>query len=121
MSNEQDGPFITNRQGEAKGIRVGMLFLSDGSRDLRSTVGGAHATLAPIERGVFVFLARRAGEVCPRGALIAAVWGEEAIHASNALDVHVAGLRKKLRKVGGVKIETVRGEGYRLVTESTKS
>ncbi len=49
-----------------------------------------------------------------RRALLAAVWGEEML-ATNALDVHLGSLRRKLGAAGaGIEITTIRGSGFRL-------
>jgi DNA-binding response OmpR family regulator len=56
-------------------------------------------------------LVRHAGEVLTREHLLSRVWGYEFDPGSNVVDVYVRYLRTK---VGAARIETVRGEGYRL-------
>ena len=53
----------------------------------------------------------RAGRIVPKADLEKLVLGFEAEVASNALEVHVSALRRKL---GRPLIETVRGLGYRI-------
>lgn len=86
--------------------------------DLEIDLGGRHVTLkrhpvclSPREFAVLEALAVNAGQVVPRARLQETVyaWGDEV--ASNALEVHVHNLRRKL---GKDRIVTVRGVGYRL-------
>lgn len=57
-------------------------------------------------------LARTPGEPVTRAALMEEVWDTTWVGASRTLDVHVAALRSKLGDA--VRIDTVRGVGYRL-------
>jgi DNA-binding response OmpR family regulator len=50
-----------------------------------------------------------------REQLLSQVWGYDFDPGSNVVDVYVGYLRKKL---GSGTIETVRGAGYRLVTDA---
>jgi two-component system OmpR family response regulator len=63
------------------------------------------------EWAVLEALVRRAGRIVPKAELEQLVLGFDALLASNALEVHVSALRKKL---GRELIETVRGLGYRV-------
>jgi DNA-binding response OmpR family regulator len=84
----------------------------------RALVTGAHSeTLTAREYGLVAELARHAGEVLSRTRLIETVWGQEFEGNSNVVDVYVGYLRTKLERLGatGVRIESVRGVGYRLV------
>jgi two-component system OmpR family response regulator len=60
---------------------------------------------------VLVFVPTRAGRLVPKTELEKLVLGFESELASNALEVHVSALRRKL---GRELIETVRGLGYRV-------
>jgi two-component system, OmpR family, response regulator len=53
----------------------------------------------------------RAGRIVPKAELEKLVLGFDSVVASNALEVHVSALRRKL---GRELIETVRGLGYRV-------
>jgi DNA-binding response OmpR family regulator len=74
-------------------------------------IGARPVTLTPREYAVLRVLAGRAGNVVTRQELLdqAYHWDEEI--ESNALEVHVSNLRKKL---GKERIHTRRGVGYRL-------
>jgi len=58
---------------------------------------------------------RHPGQVMSREQLLSHVWGYDYDPGSNIVDVYVGYLRKKL---GSDLIETVRGMGYRLQTET---
>ena len=58
---------------------------------------------------------RRSPAVVPRRAIALQVWEHESdAMGSNTIDVHLARLRTKLAG-GVVRIETIRGVGYRIV------
>ncbi|GAO02082.1 response regulator transcription factor [Anaeromyxobacter sp. PSR-1] len=83
----------------------------------RALIAGAKSeTLTAREYGLIAELARHAGEVLSRSRLIETVWGQEFEGNSNVVDVYVGYLRTKLDRLGaaGVRIESVRGVGYRL-------
>jgi hypothetical protein len=65
------------------------------------------------EFDLLAMLMRHAGEVVPREALLAAVWGYQAGVRTRTLDVHVRRLRVHLERPAGPSIETVFGIGYR--------
>ena len=72
---------------------------------------GQRAELTAREWAVLEALALRPGRIVTKNDLERVVLGAEAELASNALEVHVSSLRRKL---GREVIETVRGLGYRL-------
>ncbi len=72
---------------------------------------GARVELTAREWAVLEALVLRAGRIVPKADLERLVLGFEAELASNALEVHVSALRRKL---GRALIETVRGLGYRM-------
>lgn len=72
---------------------------------------GRRVELTAREWAVLEALVLRAGRIVPKADLERLVLGSEAELASNALEVHVSALRRKL---GRALIETVRGLGYRI-------
>lgn len=97
--------------GEEAEIHVGELALHPGRREAR--VDGAPVELTSTEFNLLWHLARRPGWVSTRQQIIDAVRGADYHITDRAVDVQVAGLRKKLGAAGN-RIETVRGVGYRL-------
>lgn len=77
----------------------------------RVTRGGTELSLSPREFAILQALLERPGQVLSRGQLEDRLygWGEEV--ESNAVEVHLSGLRKKL--AAGT-IQNVRGIGWRL-------
>jgi DNA-binding response OmpR family regulator len=94
-------------------ITLGNLDLDPARHEV--SVGGAPLSLTSIEFALLELLLRRSGAVVGRHDIAVQVWAEEAdAVASNTIEVHIARVRSKL--VGaGVRIETVRGVGYRIV------
>jgi len=76
--------------------------------------GAARLHLSKSEFGLLVLLAGRPGHVLTRAELIREFRGEDYPVTSRSVDVHIAGLRRKLGPLAG-HLETVRGIGYRFV------
>ncbi len=71
--------------------------------------------LRPREVAVFELLLQRAGEPIHRDLLLSGLYSLDEEIGSNALDVHLHHLRRKLADAGArVRIATVRGYGYAL-------
>jgi two-component system response regulator QseB len=77
---------------------------------LRVRVDGEAHSLGQREAAVLGMLMERAGSVVAREHLEERLYGWDEAVASNALEVHIHHLRRKL---GGHRIQTVRGVGYR--------
>ncbi len=77
-----------------------------------ATVGGTPVSLTPMEFELLAFLARNAGRVFSREALLARVWGYSYYGGARTVDVHVRRLRAKLGERSGAVIRTVRRVGY---------
>jgi DNA-binding response OmpR family regulator len=94
----------------------GLILRHDGIElDLRTrrvTVNGTAIELSARESALAEQLLRHPDEVVTREQLLRTVWGYEFDPGSNVVDVYVRYLRGKL---GADRIETVRGQGYRLV------
>ena len=81
-----------------------------------ATLDGEPFPLTPTEVDVLAVLAQEPGRAWDRGDLVRAVWGADFIESDFLVDVHVANLRRKLRKAGAGsdRIRTVDGSGYLL-------
>jgi len=94
-------------------LAIGDLRFDPATREVR--VGSHQPVLTATEFGILELLVRRSPAVVPRRSIAVNVWDDEAdAMGSNTIDVHLARLRAKLAG-GMVRIETVRGVGYRLV------
>jgi DNA-binding response OmpR family regulator len=84
------------------------------------TVDGEPRALTATEFDILALLARDPGIVLSRQAVLDAVWGVDFVGDDHVVDVHVANLRRKLGDDPEDPrfVETVRGVGYRLVTEA---
>lgn len=95
-------------------IEVGHLGIDVALSEVR--VAGKLVKLRTKEFGLLVALARAAGGVLTRQELLQRVWGYPCPITSRTVDVHVTWLRGKLAG-GAVRIEGIRGLGYRLLPE----
>lgn len=105
---------VLRRHASAQ-IEVGDLKLDLAHRRLERA--GEEIDLSPREFELLLALALARGRVLSRKELLREVWRLEFEPGTNVLDVHMTRLRKKLGRRGGAPIETVRGQGYRLVAE----
>jgi DNA-binding response OmpR family regulator len=92
---------------EVDGLRIDL-------RRREATIDDRRLMLRPRELDLLAALARDAGAVLTRDALLEDVWGTDFPGETRTVDVHVAEVRKQLGDRGPW-IETVRGYGYRLV------
>lgn len=98
------------RQNGSEEVVVGQLRIHPGRNLVQ--VAGENVELTFTEFRVLEALASRPGWVFTRYQIVNAVRGEDYAVTDRAVDVQIAGLRKKLG-VCGEYIETVRGVGYR--------
>jgi DNA-binding response OmpR family regulator len=98
---------------QAPQLAVGDLRFDPATRDVQ--VGTRRGTLTATELAILEMLMRRSPAVVQRRLIALHVWEHEAdALGSNTMDVHLARLRSKLAG-GMVRIEAVRGVGYRIV------
>ncbi len=92
-------------------VRVGKLVVDSGRRQVK--VGETEIVLTTTEFNLLRALVEARGKVISREDLILAARGEESTSMDRTVDVHVASVRGKLGRSGGM-IQTIRGVGYRL-------
>jgi two-component system, OmpR family, alkaline phosphatase synthesis response regulator PhoP len=81
-------------------------------------LNGDSIPLRPKEFEVLLYLVQRPGVVVTRDDLMNIVWGFDYIGGQRTVDVHVSSLRKKLEmNQQSVQIDSIRGVGYKLVTQ----
>ncbi len=97
-------------ESESDEIIVDQMIIHRGRNTVQ--VAGQSIDLTYTEFRVLVALATRPGWVFTRYQIVNAVRGEDYAVTDRAVDVQIAGLRKKLGPCGHY-IETVRGVGYR--------
>jgi DNA-binding response OmpR family regulator len=106
---------LLRRPNAALGVmlRLGELVLDTTSR--QATVAGATLELSLREMALLELLLRRQGRVVPRDAIEQALYGFDTSIGSNALEVLVHRLRRKLTEAGAsAAVHTLRGVGYLL-------
>ncbi len=75
------------------------------------TRAGQEIELTPTEYQLLTVLVKRTGQVLSKEQLLGHVWGLDPVE-SNALNVHLSSLRRKLEAHGPPLIHTVRGLGF---------
>jgi two-component system response regulator QseB len=93
-------------------ISLGDLTIDEACRTV--AVGGEEVALSRREYAILHALASHPGHVLSRGQLEDRIYGWQDEVESNAVEVHIHKLRAKL---GRERIETVRGEGYRIARQ----
>ena len=103
----------------AERIVVGDLTIEPGSRAVKLGVDAIELT--GIEFDILLALARRAGRVVPREALLDEAGRGDVTVSERTVDVHISHLRQKLRDDprSPRRIKTVRGIGYVLAKDDT--
>jgi DNA-binding response OmpR family regulator len=78
---------------------------------------GNSVRLTPKEAALLSLLVARAGEVVTRGEIMRAIWNTDYVKDTRTLEVHICWLRKKIEPAPWrpIYLQTVRGQGYRLV------
>lgn len=79
----------------------------------RVEINGEHVELSPRELGVLETLLAKIGKVVSKEHLLEHLYGQDEEASSNAIEVYVHRLRKKI-EAAGVTIRTIRGLGYLL-------
>jgi DNA-binding response OmpR family regulator len=101
---------------QAQIVSLGPLRLDLRSR--KAECWGADLALTSREFELLAYLAQRPGEIFSRQALLDSVWGDQTQLTENTVDVYVGYLRRHLPNRRGVpRIETARGQGFRLAVD----
>jgi two-component system response regulator MprA len=103
------------RRGTDRGDRLGYADLELDLVTLRVQRGGRRIELTGTERRLLEILLAHPEQVLLRDTLYERVWGADLSMTSNALDVYIGYLRRKLEADGAPRlIQTVRGLGFML-------
>jgi two-component system alkaline phosphatase synthesis response regulator PhoP len=101
------------KPAEDRPVHLGDLTIDPARREVR--LGARTLDLRAQEFDLLTTLAGQPGRVFTREQLLQMAWGFDFYGQTRTVDVHIAHLRKKLEG-GSVKIETVTGVGYKLVS-----
>jgi DNA-binding response OmpR family regulator len=113
---------LLRRPGEALSavLTEGDISFDTGSRAL--SVAGANVEIGRREASVLELLLRRSGRVVSKAAIEEAAYGHGEELSSNAIEVVIHRLRKRIVECGSeVSIHTLRGVGYILSVKPTSS
>jgi DNA-binding response OmpR family regulator len=91
-------------------VQVGSVTIDAGRREVR--IGDEPVPFTTKEFDLLRFLADRPGRALSRQQILDGVWGYDWFGDVRTVDVHIAQVRKKVD--AAVRIDTVRGVGYRL-------
>jgi DNA-binding response OmpR family regulator len=91
-------------------VQVGAVTIDAGRREVR--VAESPVAFTGKEFDLLKFLAERPGLAMSRQQILDGVWGHDWYGDARTVDVHIAQVRKKL--ADAIRIDTVRGVGYRL-------
>jgi two-component system alkaline phosphatase synthesis response regulator PhoP len=116
---QSDELIMDKQKGTDKVIVVGDVHIYPEKYEV--SLGGESIPLRPKEFEVLLYLVQRPGVVVTRDDLMNIVWGFDYIGGQRTVDVHVSSLRKKLEmNQQSVQIDSIRGVGYKLVTNTVK-
>jgi DNA-binding response OmpR family regulator len=99
-------------QTSAIELRAGSLRLD--LREHSASSGDGRAELTVRESALLEYFLRHPNHVVTRAQISSGVWPYDSLSDSNVVDVYVGYLRRKVPWPADVRIETVRGAGYRL-------
>ncbi|HLK67841.1 MAG TPA: response regulator transcription factor [Bryobacteraceae bacterium] len=110
---------LLRRSGGGAAPLAGNIEFGDVRVDLRRHEvmrSGQRLPLSPVEFRLLEYLLDRRGTVVPREELLENVWGLHGDTLSRTVDVHIAGLRKKIEDDSRYPrfLLTVKGAGYKL-------
>jgi DNA-binding response OmpR family regulator len=110
---------VLRRSQSTGALRAGNLELDPLLR--RASKCGQPIDLTAREFDVLWLLLQARGRAVSRSEFLRRVWDLGFEPETNSLQVHISRLRRKLGANGAAHIETVRGEGYRVVTDGERA
>jgi hypothetical protein len=101
-------------KGKPKKVTVDVGPVSIDPKDGTATMDGQPLMLSKTESKLLTYLAGNQNKIIPRGTLLDKVWDAAPDIQTRTVDMHIARLKKRLGKAGGM-LQNVRGMGYRIV------
>jgi two-component system alkaline phosphatase synthesis response regulator PhoP len=80
-------------------------------------VDGESVAFTKKEFEILLYLSKRPGRVITREILLNELWGDEVVVIDRTIDVHIRKIREKLGEKNMRHIETIKGVGYRFISE----
>lgn len=78
---------------------------------------GEESSLTQKEADLLMFFSKHQNQLVKRSEILLALWGEDDYFLGRSMDVFITRLRKYLKKDDGIKIENVRGVGFRFLVK----
>ncbi len=98
-----------------KSLQFGAVIVDPASYGV--TIGGQTVPFTKKEFELLLYLAERPGRVITRETLLNDLWGKDVVVIDRTIDVHIRKIREKLGEPHMLHIETIKGVGYRFITE----
>ncbi|TNC91510.1 MAG: DNA-binding response regulator [Thalassolituus sp.] len=108
---------VPNADSSVTSLRCGELILSAEERIARYQ--GEEIPLTRLEYDLLEFFVENSGKVLSRERILQRVWQAEKDPLTNIVDVYISRLRQRLSSTIDIRIETLRGNGYRLLQQPT--
>lgn len=105
--------------GSDKRHQLGKYTFTPGQLSL--DIGTNSRKLTQREADVLLYFANHQHQICPREAILLAIWGDDDYFLGRSLDVFISRLRKFLQDDPAVVLENVHGVGFRLKCPSEQS
>lgn len=104
-----------NKPAVSHKLSFGHFRLDAQLRTLETSEGEVRCRLTERELQILKKLLERRGEVVMRNELLSLFWRENDFYSARSLDVFMSKIRKYLREDSSIEIQTIRGEGFRLI------
>lgn len=95
---------------------IGKFEFDHKARSLTELANDLKQSLSPKESELLKMLVEHKGEVLPKTLALNKIWGDANYFTTRSMDVYIAKLRKFLSSDSSIKIVTLHGAGYRLIT-----
>jgi DNA-binding response OmpR family regulator len=111
---------MTEQQSSSENFTIADLMVNVAEQRLYLEEDGESTQInfTSLEFRIFVFLSKNRDKVISRDEIINHIWGGRVHITDRTVDAHIAHIRKKISS-SKVKIETVFGSGYKLLTPSS--
>ena len=96
---------------------IGHFVFDHKSRSLTEKETETKKSLSPKESELLKMLVEHKGEVLPKTLALNKIWGDANYFTTRSMDVYIAKLRKFLASDATIKIVTLHGAGYRLISK----
>ncbi|WP_040459337.1 response regulator transcription factor [Gayadomonas joobiniege] len=104
-----------NAPTENNNCRAGNLVLDHNSHTVH--LNGEPIELTGTEYQFLQYLIEHLGQLVSKETLSEKILGRRLMQYDRSIDMHVSNLRKKLKEDPSIQIKTIRGAGYRLISE----